>query len=58
MERDKILSYITNTDPRLSRQFYLKSAGFLAGPILGLITAQFPAISESILGWLQPGAMK
>jgi hypothetical protein len=58
MERDKVLSYITNTDPRLSREFYLKTAGFLAGPILGLITAQFPAISESILSWLQPGAIK
>ena len=58
MERDKTLSYITNTTPRLSTVFYLKTAGFLAGPLLGLITAQFPAISESILSWLQPGALK
>jgi hypothetical protein len=56
MERDETLSYITNTHPgRLSTEFYLKTAGFLAAPILGLLTAQFPAIPESILGWVQPG---
>jgi hypothetical protein len=58
MERDTILSYITNTRPGLSAEFYLKTAGFLAGPILGLLTAQFPAISESVLSWFQPGALK
>ena len=56
MERDETLSYITNTRPgRLSTEFYLKTAGFLAGPVIGLLTTQFPAISESVLGWLQPG---
>jgi hypothetical protein len=58
MERDKTLSYVTNTNTRLTAEFYLKTAGFLAGPILGLLTTQFPAISESILGLLQPGALK
>jgi hypothetical protein len=56
MERDETLSYITNTPPgRLSSEFYIKTATFLVGPVLGLLTTQFPAISESILGWLQPG---
>jgi hypothetical protein len=56
MERDETLSYITNTRPgRLSGEFYLKTAAFLAGPVIGLLTAQFPAISESVLSWLQPG---
>jgi hypothetical protein len=56
MERDETLSYITNTPVgKLSNEFYFKVAGFLAGPVLGLLTTQFPAISESVLGWLQPG---
>lgn len=56
MERDETLSYITNTKPgRLGTDFYLKTAGFLAGPVIGLLTTQFPAISETVLGWLQPG---
>ena len=56
MERDETLSYITNTKAgRLSAAFYLKTASFLAGPVIGLLTTQFPAISESVLGWLQPG---
>ncbi len=55
MERDETLSYITNTrSGRLSPEFYLKTAAFLAGPVIGLVTTQFPAISESVLGWLQP----
>ena len=56
MERDETLSYISNTHPgRLSTEFYIKTAAFLAGPVIGLLTTQFPAISESVLGWLQPG---
>jgi hypothetical protein len=56
MERDETLSHITNTKPgRLSGEFWLKTAGFLAAPVVGVLTTQFPAISESILGFLQPG---
>jgi|GEM_PF-3443769 len=56
MERDETLSYITNSKPgRLGPEFYLKTAGFLAGPVIGLLTTQFPAISETVLSWLQPG---
>ena len=56
MERDATLSYITNTRPGdLGTEFYIKTATFLAGPVIGLLTTQFPAISESVLGWLQPG---
>lgn len=61
MERDKTLSYITNTAPgRLGTEFWIRSAAFLVGPVLGILATQFPAITESILGWLQPGlaAMK
>ena len=56
MERDETLSYITNTPAgRLGTNFYLKTGTFLAGPVIGLLTTQFPAISESFLGWIQPG---
>jgi hypothetical protein len=56
MERDETLSHITNTKPgHLSGEFWLRTAGFLAAPVIGVLTTQFPAISESILGFLQPG---
>jgi hypothetical protein len=56
MDRDEILSYITNTRPgRLSGDFWLKSAAFLAGPVIGILTTQFPAVADSVLGWVQPG---
>jgi hypothetical protein len=56
MERDVTLSYIANTPPgRLTSAFWLKSAGFLAGPVIGILTTQFPAIADSVLAWVQPG---
>lgn len=56
MERDETLSYITNTEPgHLGTEFWIKTIGFLSGPILGILTTQFPSIADSILGWLQPG---
>jgi hypothetical protein len=56
MERDKTLSYLTNTQPgRLSVEFWIKTLGFLAGPIFGILATQFPVIADSILGFLQPG---
>jgi hypothetical protein len=56
MDRDEILSYIANTRPgRLGVEFWVKLAGFLIGPVIGILTTQFPTIADSILGWLQPG---
>jgi hypothetical protein len=56
MERDEILSYIANTRPgRLGGEFWLKLSGFLVGPIIGILTTQFPAITDTVLEWLQPG---
>jgi hypothetical protein len=55
-ERDATLSYITNTKTgELGGEFWLKTASFLAAPVLGVLTTQFPEIANSILGWLQPG---
>lgn len=56
MERDETLSYISKTKPgELSSEFWLRSAGFLAGPMLGILATQFPSFADSILGWVQPG---
>lgn len=55
LERDQILSYITNTDQRLGWEFWGKYATFLLPPVLALLTAQFPEIAESVLQWIQPG---
>ena len=56
MERDEILSYMANTRPgRLGPEFWIKMVGFLAGPVIGILTTQFPAITDTVLEWLQPG---
>ncbi len=55
MERDEALSLITNTKPQLGWDFVLKFGTFALGPLLGLLTTQFPQFAETVLGWLQPG---
>jgi len=56
MERDEILSYIANSKPgRLGVEFWVKLAGFLVVPVIGVLTTQFPSITDTVLQWLQPG---
>lgn len=56
MERNEILSYIANSKPgQLGAAFWLRMAGFLAVPALGVLTTQFPSINDTVLQWLQPG---
>jgi hypothetical protein len=56
MDRDEVMSYIANTKPgQLGLEFWLKLATFLIGPVIGILTTQFPSIADSVLGWLQPG---
>lgn len=56
MERDEILSYMANTKPgRLGGEFWIKMVGFLAAPVIGILTTQFPSITDTVLEWLQPG---
>jgi hypothetical protein len=56
MERDETLSFITDTPPgRLGADFWIKTITFLAGPVIAVITTQFPSIADSVLSWLQPG---
>ena len=40
---------------KIGGEFYIKMAAFLAGPVVGVLTTQFPSIADSVLGWLQPG---
>jgi hypothetical protein len=56
MERDEILSYIADTKPgQLGAEFWVKLAGFLVVPVIGVLTTQFPSITDTVLKWLQPG---
>lgn len=56
MDRDEILSLIAETDPgRLGGEFWVKLGGFLIGPVIGILATQYPALLDSVLGWLQPG---
>jgi hypothetical protein len=56
MERDEIMSYIANTEPgRIGGEFWIKMVSFLAGPVIGILTTQFPSVADSVVGWLQPG---
>jgi hypothetical protein len=55
MYRDPILSLITNTAPgELGGDFWIKLAGFAAGPLLGLIATLFPQIADFVYSWVQP----
>jgi hypothetical protein len=56
MHRDATLSYITNTRPgELGADFWLQSLTFGLGPLIGLLTALFPSITDFVVSWLQPG---
>jgi len=57
MHRNATLSHITNTTPgSLGWAFWMKLVGIGIGPLLAALTAFFPDISGSIVGWFQPGA--
>jgi len=56
MERDSTLSHITNTEPgKLGMGFWLRYGSFIGVPILGLLVAQFPAITDFVTSWIEPG---
>jgi len=57
LHRDATLSHITNTEPgELGGQFWLRMIGFGIGPLIGVLTALFPALSDFLTSWLQPSA--
>ncbi len=56
MHRDGTLSLVTKTTPgKLGLEFWIKLVSFAAGPILGLLAANFPGLIGSLFSWLQPG---
>lgn len=55
MNRDATLSYITDTTPgELGGHFWVQLITFGFGPLLGLLTTLFPAITDFVGSWLQP----
>jgi hypothetical protein len=56
MHRDSTLSHVTNTKPgELGTEFWFKILGFGFAPLLGLLARLFPAITDFVFSWLQPG---
>ncbi|MGA9670264.1 MAG: hypothetical protein WBQ94_13715, partial [Terracidiphilus sp.] len=56
LERDATLSRITNTEPgKLGVGFWLRYGSFIGVPILGMLVAQFPAITDFVTSWVEPG---
>lgn len=56
MHRDPVLSALTNTKPdELDGDFWLKLISFGAGPVLGLLAAVFPGITDFLFSWVAPG---
>ncbi len=56
LERDSTLSHITNTKPgELGIGFWVRYGSFIGVPIIGLLVAQFPAITDFVTSWIEPG---
>jgi hypothetical protein len=55
MEKDKVLSLVTNTRAQLGWEFWARFGTFLLPPLLALLTAQFPEASDLVTSFLQPG---
>ena len=56
MHRDPTLSRLTGTRPgELGADFWIKLAGFGAGPVLGLLASVFPQFTDFLFSWIQPG---
>ncbi len=56
LSRDVTISHITNTEPgALGWDFWTRIAGFIGVPLMGLVAAQFPGITDFLVSWIQPG---
>jgi hypothetical protein len=56
LARDETVSHITNTVPgTLGWDFWTRIAGFIGVPLIGLVAAQFPGITDFFVSWIQPG---
>jgi hypothetical protein len=55
MHRDPTLSRLTDTKPgELGGDFWVRILSFSAVPLLSLILAQFPDVTNFVFSWLQP----
>jgi len=56
LSRDETISHITNTEPgALGWDFWTRIAAFIGVPLMGLVAAQFPGITDFLVSWIQPG---
>jgi hypothetical protein len=55
LSRDATLSRITNTEPgEIGLDFWFRFASFIGVPVVGLLVAEFPAITEFVTSWIVP----
>jgi hypothetical protein len=55
LARDTTLSNITNTEPgKVGLDFWVRFASFIGVPVLGMLVAQFPAITDFVTSWIEP----
>jgi hypothetical protein len=55
LARDSTLSHITNTEPgKVGLDFWVRFASFIGVPVIGMLVAQFPAITDFVTSWIQP----
>jgi len=55
LARDSTLSHITNTEPgKLGIDFWVRFASFIGVPVIGMLVAQFPAITDFVTSWIEP----
>jgi hypothetical protein len=55
LERDSTLSRITNTEPgKLGLGFWVRYGSFIGVPVIGLLVAQFPGITDFVTSWIEP----
>jgi len=55
MDRNPVLSRMADTKVgELNRDFYIKAASYVALPLVGVLSNQFPGFSRLLFSWLQP----
>ena len=55
LSRDATVSHITNTEPgALGMDFWVRIASFVGIPMMGLLAAQFPGITDFLVSWIEP----
>lgn len=56
LSRDATISHITNTEPgELGTDFWVRLGSFIGVPLMGLLAAQFPGLTDFLVSWVEPG---